>query len=59
MNDGAGGCNQKPLIGARASALPKNLCGRVSSYRPHLSDSTRLSVDSDFAKCIMFFFNGH
>ena len=23
MSDGAGGCNQKPLIGARASALPK------------------------------------
>ena len=25
MSDEAGGCNQKPLIGARASALPKNL----------------------------------
>ena len=31
MSIGARGCNQKPLIGARASALPKKLYKRFRS----------------------------
>ena len=34
MSDRAGGCNQKPLIGARASALPKNRIKDHAKYFP-------------------------
>ena len=46
MSDGAGGCNQKPLIRARASALPKNEGGS-----PHIVLDIYMYVKSKSEIC--------
>ena len=53
MSDRAGGWNQKPLIGARASALPKNgsihsdICDLLLSQYAFTDTDTDMDTDTD------------